>query len=146
MGCCAHSDFKELCEIQCKPDCTSDAAQKCIKDCPVLCMEPDYAPAGCADKCREGECHENARCITSHAQNMTASGKTDEICDERKLQKAFKDYLTCEEEHPHRNPFQRLNAAVYCACSTGLGKAAKESKCCEARDWGEAICSMDADA
>merc|ERR1719265_1424372 len=53
--------------------------------------------------------------------------------------------MVCEAEHPHKDPWQRLNAAVHCACSTGLGNAAKESKCCEARDWGEMICSMDVD-
>merc|ERR1719160_1682547 len=37
LGCCQHPDFKNLCELQCEPDCASAEAQQCLEKCPPIC-------------------------------------------------------------------------------------------------------------
>jgi len=144
MGCCDSEDFAWLCEVECKPDCESPEAKKCIEECPALCIEPDYAPPGCAEGCsgEDQECHRKLRCITAHAETKTAAGEMDRICDDLAMKTAGERYTACEDSHPRRDPWQRLNTAIHCACSTGLGQAARDANCCGAAGWGETICQI----
>jgi len=140
-GCCDHSDYKMLCEAQCKPNCSSAAAKQCIKDCPALCLESDYAPDLCAAGCKD--CNPYMKCIADRSINQTLAGNpaNPHICDDVGLDRSpeWQAFKSCYTKHPKRTHWHRHNAENHCYCEANLKKAAQDHKCCEAK-WGKTIC------
>jgi len=139
FGCCQHPDYVLLCKAQCKPDCASAKALQCVKDCPAVCLEADYAPEFCSAAC--SPCMEHMLCIANHSIAMTKSGKQDAICDDLGFEKStqWDAWRKCYVKHPKRTHWHRHNAENFCYCQSDLKAAASKSKCCDAK-WGKTIC------
>lgn len=146
LGCCGHPDFKQMCELQCEPDCASPEAQQCLEKCPPLCLESSLAPPSCQEDCTSGECHKYLLCITEHSKKQTELGNLEKTCDERAFAESqeVKSYVECGAGFPKRTYWQRKNSQMHCACEHDLAKAAEQSKCCDA-SWAEGICDMKAE-
>eukprot|EP00929_Paragymnodinium_shiwhaense_P080020 TRINITY_DN41710_c0_g1_i1.p1 TRINITY_DN41710_c0_g1~~TRINITY_DN41710_c0_g1_i1.p1 ORF type:complete len:612 (+),score=77.95 TRINITY_DN41710_c0_g1_i1:73-1908(+) len=142
MGCCGHDDFAQLCDVECTPNCRSDEAQHCLKECPALCFEPQYASAGCAEACASGRCHRFMRCATTAAANATAAGTSARVCHERDFVSSpqVDEYLRCRVEQSHRSAWHKHVAATFCACKSQLAIAAQNAHCCGA-GWSQELCS-----
>eukprot|EP00746_Dinoflagellata_sp_MGD_P161487 gnl/MRDRNA2_/MRDRNA2_88657_c0_seq1.p1 gnl/MRDRNA2_/MRDRNA2_88657_c0~~gnl/MRDRNA2_/MRDRNA2_88657_c0_seq1.p1 ORF type:complete len:660 (+),score=141.32 gnl/MRDRNA2_/MRDRNA2_88657_c0_seq1:65-2044(+) len=145
LGCCDHPDFKQSCELQCEPDCTSAEAQQCLDKCPPICLEPSLAPPSCQEDCVTGECHKYLLCITDHSKNQTALGNLEKTCDEVAFTQSqeVKSYVECGAGFPKRTYWQRKNSQMHCACEHDLAKAAERSKCCDT-SWATGMCDMKA--
>lgn len=141
LGCCQHPDFKNLCELQCEPDCASQEAQICLEKCPPICLEPSLAPPLCEEGCSSGQCHRYLLCITEHSKNQTKAGTLEKTCDEKAFMESQQvaNYVECGAGYPRRTYWQRKNWQMHCSCKEGLAKAAEQSKCCNAL-WAEGIC------
>lgn len=144
LGCCTHPDFKHLCEMKCNPDCQSAEAQKCLDQCPPICLEPDLAPPSCMDGCASGECHKHLLCITEHSKNQTQSGALAKTCDEKAFAESaeMSSYVQCQTDFPRRTYWQRKNSQMHCACKHNLAQALSKSTCCDA-SWATGGCSLE---
>lgn len=140
LGCCAHSEFKIMCEIRCNPDCNTTSAQNCQENCPALCLEEEYAPPSCAQTCIAGECHKDLLCITRQSKD----NPKDRVCHERDFgtSKEVQAYHQCQAKHSHRSVWQRHSAALHCICDSNMVKAAANTQCC-GTSWGGAVCNLD---
>jgi len=140
-SCCGHSSFKQFCETDCSPDCSSTEATDCFAKCPALCLEPDYAPPDC--DCETG-CWEYSICIAERSRQQTENGQMSPICDDYSFQNshAVAKYEQCLNQNPMRTNWHRHNSFRYCACSSGLTDTLKTHDCCGA-DWATSICDID---
>eukprot|EP00929_Paragymnodinium_shiwhaense_P043376 TRINITY_DN22309_c0_g2_i1.p1 TRINITY_DN22309_c0_g2~~TRINITY_DN22309_c0_g2_i1.p1 ORF type:complete len:619 (+),score=162.90 TRINITY_DN22309_c0_g2_i1:115-1971(+) len=138
-SCCGDLNWAAMCEISCDDaDCESAEAKQCLEDCPAICLEEDYAFAGC--KC--DDCMKYLRCIAGDARNKTEAGDIDLICHDRDFDSSeeAKKYLKCVSDSPLRTNWNRLNTRAYCICDANVSKAAVEHNCCEAA-WARDICN-----
>jgi len=140
-GCCASPDFALLCMAECKPDCAKPAAAKCVKECPGVCLENDYAPEFCASSC--GSCGAHILCIAEQSKKLTEAGNPENplLCHDIAFDDSpeWKKWMECYEKQPKRTHWQRHNAENYCYCQANLKAAAQKNNCCKA-SWGKTIC------
>lgn len=140
-GCCQHPDFYMMCEAQCPDErnCGSAEAQACLKNCPAVCLESDYAPEFCSIGCQG--CVKHLGCIIEHSKNQTLSGSHAFLCNDVGFDNSseWKKWQTCYVEHPKRTHWHRHNAENYCYCESNLKSAAMVNQCCDAK-WSGTIC------
>eukprot|EP00933_Yihiella_yeosuensis_P029313 TRINITY_DN22974_c0_g1_i1.p1 TRINITY_DN22974_c0_g1~~TRINITY_DN22974_c0_g1_i1.p1 ORF type:complete len:632 (+),score=103.86 TRINITY_DN22974_c0_g1_i1:122-2017(+) len=140
FSCCEHPSFKQYCEADCNPDCSTKEANDCHSECPAICLERDYAPPSC--NCTNG-CYKYSRCITARGENHTKEGKVDKICNDRGFYDSpnMVEYDKCVDAQPYRTNWHRRNAQDHCICKAKVKEAFKTHHCCEAK-WAAPICNM----
>lgn len=143
-SCCEHPDFVGLCGVDCQANCSSAAAQTCIRECPAMCLEADYAPESCYDRCHELDCLPYLLCITDHAQNTAHSDSGQLVCHDANFHSSpeMLAYFDCLQDAPMRTNWQRWNSQHHCFCTSSLKDAAERNNCCQAQ-WADPICNID---
>lgn len=143
-SCCEHPDFVGFCALDCQANCTSERAQQCVRECPALCWEADYAPDGCFTRCQELDCLPYLLCTTDHAANTAHMDPSQTVCHEENFHSApeMLAYLNCLSDQPMRTNWQRWNSQHFCFCESQLKAAAERENCCGA-DWADPICNLD---
>lgn len=143
LGCCSHPDFASSCAMDCNADCSSAEAQRCLEDCPAICLEAQYAPPSCVAACAAGNCQQFVQCTTEYAVNASEAGLSERTCHERDFARSTQvaDYLRCQVGHSHRSVWHTTNAAHFCACSSQLAEAVRRADCCDTM-WGRDLCDL----